>query len=176
MMELEMMRWMLGILLAAGSLALLVMYFYRDGESQSVAETGFGRIRLQKVLLSASNEGASSIPSAILESEAYEALQQNIRSESIIGESSLLWEELEKTILRVSPKFKSNLYILAGGDLKPSDLHIALLVKCGVSPANMAILVGRSKSTITFRRKEMGKKLFDQDLDANAVDELICLV
>lgn len=176
MTELEMMRWILGILLAAGSLALLVMYFYRDRESQMVVETEVGRSQLQKDLLSASNVSAASISSVILESEAYEALQQNIRNGSIISESSPLWEELENTVLQSNPKFKRSLYVLAGGDLKPSDLHIALLVKCGVSPANMALLVGRSKSTITFRRKEMGKKFFDQDLDANSVDSLICLI
>ncbi len=173
MTELEMMRWILGIVLAAGSLALLVLYFYRDSKMQKGVDARLERSLLQKELLSLSEASATSIPSAILESEAYEALQQNIRNEAIIAESSPLWEELEKTILQVCPKFKSNLLVLAGGKLKPSDLHLAMLVKCGVSPANMATLVGRSKSTITFRRKDMGKKLFDQDLDANSVDRLI---
>ncbi len=171
-----MMRWVLGILLVAGSLTLLVLYFYRDSSLQKGIDTGLERSLLQKELLSMVDPSATSIPSAILESEAYEALQQNIRNEAIIAESSLLWEELEKTILQVCPKFKSNLLVLAGGKLKPSDLHLAILVRCGVSPANMATLVGRSKSTITFRRKDMGKKLFDQDLDANSVDKLICSI
>ncbi len=171
-----MMRWMLGILLAAGSLALLVVYFYQDSKLQKGVDARLERSLLQKELLSISDASATSIPSAILESEAYEALQQNIRNEALIVESSPLWEELEKTILQMSPKFKSNLLVLAGGKLKPSDLHLAMLVKCGVSPANMAMLVGRSKSTITFRRKDMGKRLFDQDLDANSVDRLICSI
>ncbi len=176
MTELEMMRWVLGILLAAGSLALLVVYFYQDSKLQKGVDARLERSLLQKELLSISDASATSIPSAILESEAYEALQQNIRNEALIVESSPLWEELEKTILQMSPKFKSNLLVLAGGKLKPSDLHLAMLVKCGVSPANMAMLVGRSKSTITFRRKDMGKRLFDQDLDANSVDRLICSI
>ncbi len=176
MTELEMMRWVLGILLAAGALALLVLYFYRDGCLQKGIDAGLERSLLQKELLSISEASATSIPSAILESAAYAALQQSIRNEAIIAESNPLWVELEKTILKVCPKFKSNLLVLAGGKLKPSDLHLAILVKCGVSPANMAMLVGRSKSTITFRRKDMGKKLFDQDLDANSVDRLICSI
>lgn len=171
-----MMRWVLGILLAAGSLALLVLYFYQDSKLQKGVDAQLERSLLQKELLSISDASASSIPSAILESKAYEALQQSIRNEAVIVESSPLWEELEKTILQVCPKFKSNLLVLAGGKLKPSDLHLAMLVKCGVSPAIMATLVGRSKSTITFRRKDMGKRLFDQDLDANSVDRLICSI
>ncbi len=171
-----MMRWVLGILLVAGSLTLLVLYFYRDSSLQKGIDAGLKRSLLQKELLSMVDPSATSIPSAILESEAYEALRQCIRDEAIIVESSPLWEELEKTILQVCPKFKSNLLVLAGGKLKPSDLHLAILVRCGVSPANMATLVGRSKSTITFRRKDMGKKLFDQDLDANSVDKLICSI
>ena len=178
MTELEMMRWILGILVTAGALAVTVMYFFRSDESPAVAaaETGDSRIMLQNALMSSSSDNRRTVPSAILESEVYQAIQRNIRDGAIIKESSPIWDELEKNIAQVSPKFKSNLYVLAGGELKLSDLHMALLIKCGVSPANIAILVGRSKSTITFRRKDMGKKFFDQDLDANAVDDLIRLL
>lgn len=173
-----MMRWILGVLITAGALAVTVMYFYRNEENAVVAavETGESRSMLQQTLMSSSSDKSGGVASAIFESDVYEALQQNIRNGSIVNESSPIWTELEKTIAENSPKFKSKLYVLAGGDLKPSDLHMALLIKCGVSPANIATLVGRSKSTITFRRKDMGKKFFDQDLDANAVDGLIRLL
>ncbi|MDE6548604.1 MAG: hypothetical protein K2L22_06375, partial [Muribaculaceae bacterium] len=175
MTELEMMRWVLGILITAGALAVTVMYFFRNDGTPAVAavETGDNRLLLQQALMSSASDNKSAIPSAILESEVYGAIQRNIREGSIINESNPIWDELEKTIAQSSPKFKSNLYVLSGGDLKPSDLNMALLIKCGVSPANIAMLVGRSKSTITFRRKDMGKKLFNENLDANAVDELI---
>ncbi|MDE7410313.1 MAG: hypothetical protein K2N09_09885 [Muribaculaceae bacterium] len=178
MTELEMMRWILGILITAGALAITVMYFFRnDGEPiESAVGTEDSRIKLQQALMSSSSDDRNVIPSAILESEAYEAIQRNICNCAIIKESSQIWDELEKTIVKCSPKFKSNLYVLGGGDLKASDLHMALLIKCGVSPANIAVLVGRSKSTVTFRRKDMGKKFFDRDMDANAVDELIRLL
>lgn len=178
MTELEMMRWILGVLITAGALAVTVMYFLRNDENTAIAavEAGDSRSMLQQTLMSSSSDKSGGAPSAIFESDVYEALQQNIRNGSIVNESSPIWTELEKTIAENSPKFKSKLYVLAGGDLKPSDLHMALLIKCGVSPANIATLVGRSKSTITFRRKDMGKKFFDQDLDANAVDELIRLL
>ena len=178
MTELEMMRWVLGILITAGALVVTVLYFFRDDDKPAVAavETGGSRSMLQQTLLSSAADTSKTIPSAILESDVYEAIQQNIRSGSIINESNQIWEELEKTITQSSPKFKSDLYKLSRGDLKQSDLHMALLIKCGVSPANIAMLVGRSKSTITFRRKDMGKKLFDRDMDANAVDELIRLL
>lgn len=178
MTELEMMRWILGILITAGALAVTVMYFFRnDGNPAVVAvDSGENRKVLQQTLMTSSPEQDKAIPSAILESEVYEAIQSNIRNGSIIRETSPIWNELEKIIAEVSPKFKSNLYVLAGGELKLSDLHMTLLIKCGVSPVNIAMLVGRSKSTITFRRKEMGKKFFDQDLDANYVDELIRLI
>ena len=178
MTELEMMRWVLGILITAGALTVTVMYFFRNEETPAVPalETADNRLLLQQTLMSSASDSRNPIPSAILESEPYEAMQRNIRDGTIINESSPIWDDLEETILLNSPKFKSNLYVLSGGDLKPSDLHMALLIKCGVSPANIAMLVGRSKSTITFRRKDMGKKLFDRDIDANAVDELIRLL
>ena len=178
MTELEMMRWILGILITAGALVVTVMYFFRNSEMPMAAavEEGVSRDLLQKTLMSSSPDKAGGVSSDLLESDVYEAIQQNIRSGSIINESNPIWEELEKTITQSSPKFKSDLYKLSRGDLKQSDLHMALLIKCGVSPANIAMLVGRSKSTITFRRKDMGKKLFDRDMDANAVDELIRLL
>ena len=178
MTELEMMRWVLGILITAGALVVTVLYFFRNDDKPAVAavETGGSRSMLQQTLLSSAADTSKTIPSAILESDVYETIQQNIRSGSIISESNPIWDELEKTITQSSPKFKSDLYKLSRGDLKQSDLHMALLIKCGVSPANIAMLVGRSKSTITFRRKDMGKKLFDRDMDANAVDELIRLL
>lgn len=178
MTELEMMRWILGILITAGALAVTVMYFFRNDENAAVAavEAGDNRLMLQQALMSSSLNNNNTIPSSILESDVYEAIQKNIRSGAIINESNPLWNELEKTVEESSPKFKSNLYVLAGGDIKASDLHMALLIKCGVSPANIAMLVGRSKSTITFRRKDMGKKFFDRDMDANTVDELIRLL
>ncbi len=178
MTELEMMRWVLGILITAGALAVTVMYFYRNDENPAIVAVNSvdSRTVLLQRLMSLSRDGGSIIPLTILESDVYETIQQNIRNGSIIKESSPIWDELEKVIVKGSPKFKSNLYVLAGGELKLSDLHMTLLIKCGVSPANIAMLVGRSKSTITFRRKEMGKKFFDQDLDANSVDELIRLI
>lgn len=178
MTELDMMRWILGILITAGALAVTVMYFFRNDENAAVTavEVGNNRLMLQQALMTSSSDDRNVIPSAILESEAYEAIQRNICNGAIIKESSQIWEELEKTIVKSSPKFKSNLYVLGGGDLKVTYLHMALLIKCGVSPANIAMLVGRSKSTVTFRRKDMGKKFFDRDMDANAVDELIRLL
>ena len=174
-----MMRWILGILITAGALAVMVVYFFRNKENPIVTEeagAGDCRCGLQQVLMSSSADNRSGIHPTILESEVYEDVQRYIRNGSIINESNQMWEELEKTIALSSPKFKSNLYVLSGGDLKTSDLHMALLIKCGVSSANIATLVGRSKSTVTFRRKDMGKKYFDQDMDANAVDELIRLM
>ena len=178
MTELEMLRWVLGIVITAGTLALTVMYFFRNSGEPVVAaiEEGDSRLLLQKTLMSSSQDKAGGIPSDILESDVYEAIQQSIRNGSIVNESNPIWVDLEKTVAESSPKFKSNLYVLAGGDLKPSDLNMALLIKCGVSPANIAMLVGRSKSTVTFRRKEMGKRFFDREMDANAVDELIRLL
>ncbi|MDE6480671.1 MAG: hypothetical protein K2L45_10415 [Muribaculaceae bacterium] len=81
MTELEMMRWILGILIAAGALAVTVMYFFRNDETPAVSavETGDNRLLLQQALMSSASDSKNPIPSAILESEAYEAIQRNIR-------------------------------------------------------------------------------------------------
>ncbi|MDE6695351.1 MAG: hypothetical protein K2K25_00565, partial [Muribaculaceae bacterium] len=114
MTELEMMRWVLGILITAGALAVTVMYFYRNDENPAIVAVNSvdSRTVLLQRLMSLSRDGGSIIPLTILESDVYETIQQNIRNGSIIKESSPIWDELEKIIVKCSPKFKSNLYVL----------------------------------------------------------------
>ena len=112
----------------------------------------------------------------ILESEAYRNLLQYISDRKIISDSNPLWDDLENIVLKSSPDFKNRLNILTGGNLKRSDLLISILIKCGISSTNMAILIGRTKATITYRRKCIGKRILDQNADLEIIDKIIRLL
>lgn len=136
------------------------------------------RVQMRDELMSSCNRngGLPPVPAGILESDAYEKVLRNIKQSKTITENDSLWEELEKVVLQSSPDFKYSLYLLTGGKLKASDFHLALLIKCGISPTHISILVGRAKTTISYRREALGQKIFDQKLRTGAIDGIIRLL
>jgi len=136
------------------------------------------RVHLREELRSicyAGNQSYSVSPT-ILESEAYEKVIGYIDKGRIIPEKLSLWKELEEVVLKSSPEFKYKLHLLTGGKLKPIDFHLALLIKCGISSTDMSTLIGRAKSTITYRKYTLGLKVFDEKLDAGVIDGIIRLL
>lgn len=109
----------------------------------------------------------------ILKSEPYKTIQHLISEDRIIVENNPLWNELETIVLSVSPAFKENLTLLFGASLKTQDYHLALLIKCGIKPSNICILLGKVKGTISSTRKNLGYKLFEENLSAKDVDIII---
>lgn len=136
------------------------------------------RVRLRKELLSISKADNKTwtLPDILLYSDAYKQLMIAIKEDSIIKDTDDLWSELDEAVSMAYPEFKDRLTLLAGGRLKPSEYQTALLIKCGVTPTNMATLVGRSKATIAYRRENLGLKLFDKKTELKVVDNIIRLI
>jgi len=135
------------------------------------------RIKLRNELLSIRNNyKPSPISSVILESEIYNKIQSYIKNGKVISDKNPIWAELEEIILQVSPNFKQRLNLLTVGKLKPSDIHTALLIKCGISPTNIATLVGRAKATIVYRRESLALKVFDEKTGTDIIDDIIRLL
>lgn len=136
------------------------------------------KIRFREELLSIRNNRKLSydVPPPILESETYEQIMQHIDNAQVIPEKSPIWTNLENIIIKSSPNFKYRLRLLTGGNLKRSDFRLALLIKCNISPTNISILEGRAKATISYQRKNLCQKVFDQDLNADVIDDIIRLL
>lgn len=147
----------------------------QDNPSPNVKDL---RVRLREELLSICRPGSQSysVPPIILESEAYDKILDYIKNDRVIPENKPLWEGLEEVVLKSSPKFKSRLHLLTGGKLKPSDYHLALLIKCGISPTSISTIIGRAKSTVAYRKDALGFKVFDRKLDTGVIDNIICLL
>lgn len=84
-----------------------------------------------------------------------------------------LWMELKRIILLVSPRFMSNLEILLGRSLRQTELCTVLLIKCHFSPTDIALVLGRTKGTISNKRITLGGDIFNEKVSVNLVDDLI---
>ena len=115
-------------------------------------------------------------PAAIEESDVYKTISQCIQGKQVIPEEHKLWSEIEDIVIKSSPDFKYRLQLLVGDELKKSDLHMALLIKCGIKPTNISILVGRAKATIAYRRETLGTKFFGRKMDISTIDKIIRLL
>lgn len=133
------------------------------------------RTRLRKELLSicSSHDNSYTVSPVILESEVYKRIKDYISNDRVIPESNPIWGDLEEIVLKSSPEFKYRLSLLTGGKLKLSDLHLALLIKCGISSTNISTLLGRAKSTIAYRKDILGLKAFEQKLETGLIESII---
>jgi len=112
----------------------------------------------------------------ILQSEAYHRIQELIVDGKPIKERDNLWNEIEQVVLEASPKFRTNLNLLTLGNLTTIDLHTALLIKCGIRPSKMMILLGRSNGAIVSRRETLCFKVLDKKSGIKVIDAIIRLL
>lgn len=113
------------------------------------------------------------LPYLLSSSEAFQKLRDYIKSNKILVDHDPLWSDLEKTILQISPDFKTRLEILTSNNLTKIDYQTCILVKCRVSPVEIARLLSKSKGAIGSRRSTIGKKIFDNNLSISEIDEFI---
>lgn len=128
---------------------------------------------MRKLSALADKEEGKCVADELILSPAYAAVQAKISAGDEIAEEDTLWDELESTVRSVSPDFKTNLTLLAGGRLSSYDLRTAMLIKCGVSPSHMAVLFNRSRGAIGSRRESLGKRLFGLEKNTKMMDRLI---
>lgn len=135
-------------------------------EEDKVGKSRFDKIKsnnelrevLQKRLLQLYN-GNVDKPVAVSESlygsEVHSRLMDRINAGKHIPESDPIWEELEKTVLEERPDFRHDLKVLSGGKLGVNDWHVALLIRCGVTPTQMTKVFSRSRSTVSHYRRKL---------------------
>ena len=117
----------------------------------------------------------SCISEELLQSKIYNFLQDKIKSGSGIldNEEEKVWEELEAIIESVSPGFKYRLRILSEGKMNKSDWQLSLLIRCGFSTGEIAILLNRAKNTVSSRRSYLAKRIFGAGESAKLLDSII---
>ncbi len=132
------------------------------------------RIQLRKELLNLNYSiEKADISSSIIASDTYISLLNRIESNTILRDNDPLWNDLESIVLSVSNNFKNHLLILTCGQLKLQDYRISLLIKCGIAPSKIAILLGRARNSISTQRESLSIKLLGEKVGTKAIDNII---
>lgn len=122
------------------------------------------------------NSSSKEIEPQIARSDIIVKLQDLINNKKIISEESPLWQEIESVVISVSPNFKSRLELLTRKNLSDTDYHLALLIRCFLSPTNIAVLFVRERGTINSRRTKLGFQVFEKKVGFKDIDSLIRLL
>lgn len=144
-----------------------------DSGQVSELEILKARLREQIDLLKKQNSGTPPVDSSILDSDILASINRFIASNKVIPSDSSVWTELERTILSTSPCFKEHLWLLAGKRLKELDYHIVLLIRSGITPSQMTILLGRTKSTVSYHRRHICEMVMGENIGSDLFDSII---
>lgn len=118
-------------------------------------------------------DGKTPIHPNTLKSEIYAKINEYINEQKVIPDKSRIWDEIEQLVISNSPNFKERLRLLVGEELKPHDYHAVLLIRCGITPVQLGILLGRTKGTISYRRKHICQMVLGPGYDVQFMDSLI---
>jgi tetratricopeptide (TPR) repeat protein len=131
------------------------------------------RLKAQLKNITEAKQAKFSVSPIILDSDVYKQIQLYLADGKTIPEKSPIWESLEAVVVESSPSFKRNLQLLVGNSLKPQDFRTVLLIKCGISPGDLTVLLGRTKGTISYRRKHICEIILGERIDAVLINQLI---
>ena len=134
------------------------------------------QLKERLLILQKAGEAKNEVEESILISSAYCRLKEYLGTEKRIPDSDSLWGDLEEEVLKVSPRFRSGLYLLVGERLKEDAYHMALLIKCGMTPKELTVLLGRSKGAVSSRRGYICEMIFGKKLGAKVMDDIIRLL
>lgn len=114
------------------------------------------------------------IPDSIISSDAYKVIRKHITEKTIILNSEAhIWDELENIVLEQFPMFLTRLRLLLGDFPDEQTLRLSLLIKCGVTSAHIGRLLGRSKSSISYRRTKLSEKILGEHSNTTHLDDII---
>lgn len=112
-------------------------------------------------------------PDIVTNSTTYAQITKMISEGKSISDKNRIWAELEQLFLQSHPLFKYRLQLLVGAPLKPHDYHLILLIKCGFTPSQTTLLLGRAKGTISYRRRHVCEMILGDKIDSDLIDNVI---
>ncbi len=136
------------------------------------------RSQIKKEILKAfqNAEEKEFINKDLLQSDILADFRNKIENGQSIPENSKMWTMLKEAVEKSSPGFVVRVSLLLGRSARQDEQHIVLLAKCGFTPTEMTILLGKTKGTLSNRRATLCRLMFDEKLGAAAVDKLIRLL
>ncbi|MDE5960740.1 MAG: tetratricopeptide repeat protein [Duncaniella sp.] len=119
------------------------------------------------------DSNSPAVKESIILSDLYSRLENLIAKNKSIPDSDSLWEELAQLVAVDSPDFRTRLNTLTYCKITDSEFRIALLIRCGITPSSMAILLNRTKSTISSRRSTLSYKIFGSENNIKMLNSII---
>ena len=113
------------------------------------------------------------LSSNLLNSESYARLLRLAEKGKFIPDNDNIWDELHGLILQDSPDFETNLRLLMGGKIKQHELQTIILIRCGITPSQMAPMLGKAKGSISSRRESLSFKIFGEKTNQKNIDVVI---
>lgn len=115
-------------------------------------------------------EGNVPVDPSILNSEIFAVITDLIQNGRCMTDE--IWDRLHDTIEKYSPLFFSRLQILTGC-IEFNEVRLAMLLKCGIRPTDIATLLCKTKGAITYQRKVLCRKLFGEDVSVAYSDSIL---
>lgn len=115
-------------------------------------------------------EGNVPVDPSILNSEIFAVITDLIQNDRCMTDE--IWDRLHDTIEKYSPLFFSRLQILTGC-IEFNEVRLAMLLKCGIRPTDIATLLCKTKGAITYQRKVLCRKLFGEDVSVAYSDSIL---
>lgn len=135
------------------------------------------RSQLRAELIQKNEEMPNAPVSSIIKNSAvYKIIIEQIHHKAAISDNSDIWKKLNNLIARTNPGFKKTLSLLSVSNLSQSEYHTLMLIKCGISPTDMCILLSRTKGTISKRREILCNKIMGEKLGTQNFDNIIRLL
>ncbi len=117
---------------------------------------------------------SSSVYNEIVNSDVVIKIKDNIYNEKT--SIHIPWSEIEGLIKNINPKFIPRLRFLSNGQIKLDNIRLALLIKCGLTPGEIATVLNLKKNTLTYHRKKLCSLLAKNKIDISEIDNLIRLL
>ena len=135
------------------------------------------REQLRKQLIEAAGATADiyRIPSELTSTQVYSYIRTRIEDRMPLPEQ-FSWVKLQDAVNSAFPEWKQNLNILGGANITPEAIKTMLLIKCGCSPSELALLLSITKGSVSSRRAEISKKLLGDKYPLQIVDAVIRLL
>ena len=178
--EIDSLKWwfILSIVLNLG-LLLYIFYKRRFGELREVkkemiarltpeaAEEASQRSDLRRDILTrveSLSDDNLSVPSDMNATPIVAQLRAMVTDNKVLTDNSELWSQLEAAVKSVAPHFIDNLNFLSESTITENERRTALLLRVGITSAEMGVLVALSKGAVGSRRASLSQRLFETKL------------
>ena len=141
-------------------------------DEEEIKEAYRDKFRKEILEMAKNISDSRKVPEALQKKATYDYIQELIIKEEWIKDNDM-WNKIRIDVETSCPRLRERAELLADSYLTPRDLEIIWLTKNGVTATQLAILLNRTKGSISSRRVQLGIKLFGEKLSAPFVDKAI---